>query len=92
MVGNNLYLQRLLPDDTEEATIDKSKYFKLSSKSNRRLVGIVSTTELGDNVGEEDVVSGTVAYVNENGFWNYTNDVSALVHKAYTLMNGLTIG
>lgn len=92
MTGNTLNLIRLLPNDSAAATIDKSKYFTLSSKDNRRLSGIVSTTELGDNVGEEDVVSGTVVYVNENGFWNLTTDINTLVHNAFTLENGLTVG
>lgn len=91
--GKSLYYIRLLPDDEEVATIDKSKYFTLSTKENRRLVGIVATTELGDNVGFEDNVSGTVQYINENGFLNLmtSTELASRINAAYEMLNGLTI-
>lgn len=47
-----LTFKRLAKDGEAVETIDKSKYFTLDSKTNRRLATICSATELGDNVSD----------------------------------------
>lgn len=92
MDGENLVFARLDNDSIQTNIINKSDYYKFVFKENRRLVGIVSTTELGDNIGEQDSQAGTVQYINENGFLNMNADAATFIEKAYTLLNGLTIG
>ena len=71
--------------------IDKNRYFTLESKNNRRLTGICSATELGDNVASELEQSGTTQYVRDNAFWVLRDDVATLVNNALAAIGGLTI-
>ncbi|WP_299043902.1 hypothetical protein [uncultured Campylobacter sp.] len=71
--------------------IDKNRYFTLESKNNRRLTGICSATELGDNVGAELEQSGTTQYIRDNAFWVLRDDVATLVENALAAIGGLTI-
>ena len=72
-------------------TIDKSKYFDLDSSTNRKLVGICHTTDLGDNVSASLEESGTTQYIRNNPFWDLRDDVGALISNALTRVGGLTI-
>lgn len=71
--------------------IDKNRYFTLESKNNRRLTGICSATELGDNVGAELEQSGTTQYIRDNAFWVLREDIATLVENALAAVGGLTI-
>lgn len=72
-------------------TIDKSKYFDLDSSTNRKLVGICHTTDLGDNVSAELAESGTTQYIRNNPFWDLRDDIGTLISNALTRIGGLTI-
>lgn len=92
MDGENLVFAAIDNDSIQTNTINKSDYYKLVFKENRRLVGIVSTTELGDNIGKQDSQAGTVQYINENGFLNMNADTEDFIENAYDFLNGFTIG
>lgn len=72
-------------------TIDKSLYFTLSSKTNRRLKGITHATELGDNVAAAIDASGTIQNVWNNPFWDLRDDISTLLDNAVSAVGGFTI-
>ena len=72
-------------------TINKEDYITLDSKTNRRLVAIVSATELGDNVGAKLEVSGTTQYIRDNPFWELREDIDDIVNEALDVTGGLTI-
>lgn len=89
--ANELVFKRLSVDGAANLTIDKEKYFTLSSKTNRRLSAICSATELGDNVIATLDASGTTQYVRDNAFWDIQEDIDVLVENALAAMGGLTI-
>ena len=72
-------------------TIDKSKYFSLNSKTNRRLGTICHATELGDNVSASITESGSTQYIRDNPFWDLRDDIETLVNNALAATGGLTI-
>ena len=72
-------------------TIDKSKYFSLNSKTNRRLATICHATELGDNVSASITESGSTQYIRNNPFWDLRDDIETLVNNALAATGGLTI-
>ena len=86
-----LTFKRLDKDGPAVVNIDKHRYFNLDSKNNRRLTGVCSATELGDNVGAELEQSGTTQYVRDNAFWVMREDVATLVENALAAVGGLTI-
>lgn len=71
--------------------IGKDKYYSLDSKTNRRLVGVASITELGDNVSAALEESGTTQYIRDNPFWELRDDIGTLVDAALAAVGGLTI-
>ena len=71
--------------------IGKDKYYSLDSKTNRRLVGVASITELGDNVSAALAESGTTQYIRDNPFWELRDDIGTLVDAALAAVGGLTI-
>ena len=71
--------------------IGKDKYYSLDSKTNRRLVGVASITELGDNVSAALQESGTTQYIRDNPFWELRDDIGTLVDAALAAVGGLTI-
>lgn len=87
---NQLNWRRLSPLNPSRV-IDKESYIKLDSSTNRRLVSIVSATELGDNVGASLNITGTTQYVRDNPFWELRQDIDALVDNALAAIGGLTI-
>lgn len=89
--NNQLVFKRLEADEEPVVTIDKANYFELESKTNRRLTGICSATELGDNVEATLDISGTMQYVRNNAFWELHNDIDTLVENALSAVGGLTI-
>ena len=86
-----LVFKRLDISGQEQLTITKDKYFKLESKSNRRLSGICHATELGDNVSAALAESGTTQYIRNNPFWDMREDIATLVDNALATAGGLTI-
>lgn len=73
-------------------TIDKSKYFTLSSKTDVVIGGITHTTELGDNTAiKSTAIIGTTQFIRDNPFWNLRDDVGTLVTNALAAVEGLTI-
>lgn len=89
--NNEIVFKRLDMSAEPVATIDKENYFTLDSKTNRRLVGICSATELGDNVEAKLELSGTTEYVRNNAFWSLRQDIDTLVDNALEAVGGLTI-
>ena len=89
--SNQIVLKRLSPNDTVKLNISKSLYYDLSSKTNRRLVGVAHITELGDNVEAKLEVSGTVQQVHNNPFWDMRDDIGNVVQNALAAVGGLTI-
>lgn len=86
-----LTFKRLDRDGEPVATIDKSKYFTLNSKTNRRIGAVCHATELGDNVIATADASGTTAYVRDNAFWEMRDDIATLVESALEKVKGFTI-
>ena len=86
-----LTFRRLDVSGAAQLDIGKDKYYSLDSKTNRRLVGVASITELGDNVSATLQESGTTQYVRDNPFWELRNDIATLVDAALAAVGGLTI-
>ena len=73
-------------------TVDKSRYFTLTSKTDVVIAGITHTTDLGDNTGiKSDAITGITHFVRDNPFWNLRDDVGTLVTKALAAVEGLTV-
>lgn len=92
-INNNweLTFKRLDIDGDAIFTLDRDKYFTLDSGDNRRLVKVVSATELGDNVSAGLSISGTTHYERDNPFWDLRDDIDTLVENALSAVGGLTI-
>ena len=90
--NNKLVFKRLDKDGQAVLLIDKSQYFTLKNKNNRRLVALASATELGENYGTVPTISGTTQYIRNNPFWELRTDIGELVDKAFETMGGLAIG
>lgn len=86
-----LTFRRLDISGAAQLDIGKDKYYSLDSKTNRRLVGVASITELGDNVSAALQESGTTQYVRDNPFWELRDDIGTLVDAALAAVGGLTI-
>lgn len=89
--SGRLIFKRLDRDGEPVATIDKSQYFSLESKTNRRLATIVNATELGDNVSISTVETGTTQFIKDNPFWELREDIDSLLESALEGVGGLTI-
>ena len=72
-------------------TVDREKYFTLSSKTNRKLKTVCHATELGDNVSASISENGSTQYVRNNAFYELREDVADLVNLAIDNVGGLTI-
>lgn len=87
-----LTFKRLDKDAEAAVTIDKSKYFSLTNKTDRTLTAICSVTELEDNLtayapGEP----GVTQYVRNNEFWDLRDDRAVLIQNAIDAIGGITI-
>lgn len=71
--------------------ITKERYFTLDSSTNRRLVNITHTNELGDNVSAALDVSGTTQFIRNNPFLELRDDVGTLLDTAIANIGGLTV-
>lgn len=92
-VNNNweLVFKRLNRDGNPLLTIDKSKYFTLVSRDNRRLQTITSTTELGDNVSASTTLIGTTQYLRDNPFLALRDDIATILTDAIDRVGNITI-
>lgn len=90
--SNELIFLRLKKDSEPVFTIDKSKYFKLETKPNKRLSKIAHITSLNDNLYAETEESGTTQNVRENGIWTQVDNLDELLQAAIDECGGLTIG
>lgn len=90
--SNALTFKRLDKSGQPVIAITKEGYYTLSAKTNRRLAGICSATELGDNVTAELAESGTTEYLRDNAFLELREDIASLLDNALAAVGGLTIG
>ena len=88
---NKILFRRLSLDGNANFTIDKEKYFTLSSKTNKRLGTIVSATELGDNLSVSTTESGSTQFIRDNPFWDNREDRATLLDNALAAVGGLTL-
>ena len=86
-----LVFKRFSNSAAADLAITKEDYFKLSSGNNRRLVKIVSATELGDNISAETTQTGTTQYVRNNPFWELRDDIQTILDYAISAIGNLTI-
>ena len=89
--NNKICFRRLSLDGDASFTIDKEKYFTLSSKTNKRLGTIVSATELGDNLSVSTTESGSTQFIRDNPFWDNREDRATLLDNALAAVGGLTL-
>ena len=88
---NKICFRRLSLDGDASFTIDKEKYFTLSSKTNKRLGTIVSATELGDNLSVSTTESGSTQFIRDNPFWDNREDRATLLDNALAAVGGFTL-
>lgn len=88
---NKICFRRLSLNGDANFTIDKEKYFTLSSKTNKRLGTIVSATELGDNLSVSTTESGSTQFIRDNPFWDNREDRATLLDNALAAVGGLTL-
>ena len=88
---NKICFRRLSINGDASFTIDKEKYFTLSSKTNKRLGTIVSATELGDNLSVSTTESGSTQFIRDNPFWDNREDRATLLDNALAAVGGLTL-
>ena len=72
-------------------TITPEDYFTLKTGTNRRLSGICSTTELGDNVEAKADFTGTIQYFRNNPFLEMYEQISGYIGNLFNKVNGMTI-
>jgi hypothetical protein len=73
-------------------TINKDLYNKLQTGLNRKIVGIASVTQLGDNYISTTGHIGTVQQVRDNPFWELRTDIATLVDAAVANVGDSVIG
>lgn len=88
---NKICFRRLSSDGNADFTIDKEKYFTLSSRTNKRLGRIVSATELGDNLSVSTTESGSTQFIRDNPFWDNREDRATLLNNALAAVGGFTL-
>ena len=77
--------------DSPVFTITRDMYYKLEESTNRRLSGICSATDLGENVEALLEESGTKQFIRNNMFYDVRSDVGDLVNAAIDNIGGLTL-
>lgn len=90
---DRLVFRRLAKDAEPDWIIDKSNYFTLQSKTNRRLGVLYHTTALGDNLHVETAAAGSTQYIRDNGFWTafQSTEIAVELEKALARVGGMTI-
>lgn len=73
-------------------TIDKSRYFTLSSKSSMVLNAVAHVDDLDVALeAKDDTIEGRTQYIRSNPFWEARADIDALLIKALAAVKGLSI-
>ena len=88
---NRLIFKRMDISGAPVIEINKSRYFTLDSKTNRRLSVITHATDLGDNVTASIDATGSTQYVRNNPFWELREDIGTLLNKAIAAVGGFTL-
>lgn len=86
-----LVFKRLDRDGAAVLEINRSKYIKLSSKTNRRLKRITKATTLGDNIYTEIAATGTNVIILDNPFYDLRDDVPEMLELAQDSVLGMCI-
>ena len=73
-------------------TINKHLYSSFSSGLNRKMIGIASVTQLGDNYVKTTGHIGTIQQVRDNPFWELRDDITTLIDDAVAAIGDLVIG
>ena len=89
--SDKLVFKRLDVNGAAVTTIDKSNYFKLTSKEALTLTSICHATELGDNLTATTGAQGITQYVRDNTLWNLRTDLDTLLNNAIAAVGGLSI-
>lgn len=92
VAGNNdkLVFKQITVKQTPDLTIDRSNYFSFTNGDSKQLTGIVSSTELGDNV-EVGNRNGYVYVMHDNGCINLNNQAATILRSLFNRVNGLTL-
>lgn len=85
-----LTFKRLDQDADAAVHIDKSKYFSLTNKTDRKLTSICSVTELEDNLTATTGEEGVTQYVRNNEFWDLCDNRAVLIQNAINAIGGIT--
>ena len=91
LTETELVMKRLDKDGEAVAAIDKSVYFDLDSKTNRRLATIAHTNDLGDDVSASTAAAGSSQFVRNNPFYELREDIGDIIVEALTQMGGFTL-
>jgi hypothetical protein len=83
--------KRLDKDVAADLAITKDLYFTMDNSGGKRLSGVASITELGDNVEAKLDITGTTQYIKDNAFMDIQENVDELVTNALAAVGGLTI-
>ena len=86
-----LVMKRLDKDGAAVVAIDKSTYFDLDSKTNRRLATIAHTNDLGDDVSASTAAAGSTQFIRNNPFYELREDIGDIIIEALLEMGGFTI-
>jgi predicted nucleic acid-binding Zn-ribbon protein len=92
--NNNLRFRKLqqeLYDDNCDLTVTKNDYYELNVGTKRRLTGICSATELGENYEAHHAVydRDVTQYIRNNPFWELRTDIAELVESAAANVTGM---
>ena len=71
----------------------ESDYYEFETGETKRLKGICSATELGENIESEKDIEGVIQYVRDNPFWDALegSEVATLVDEAVWMVGGLEL-
>lgn len=89
--NHDIYFTRLDKDGAPVFTIDKNKYFSLTSEAPRVLQKIVIANELGNNISATTGVEGDTQYIRDNPFYELHNHVDMLINDAIAAVGGFSI-
>lgn len=93
-INNNweLVFRRLDVTGEPVTTIDKSKYFTLTSESNVTLNSVVFVDDFDIALEAKDAnIEGLPQYVRSNPFWGGRKDIDEVMNKALAAVAGLSI-
>lgn len=90
--NNSLMFKRLVPSHYPTVfTISRDDYFTLHTQTARKLTGICTATELGDNVEElmeETGEDGVIQYIRDNIFLAEREDIDVFLSAALAKIGG----